>query len=842
MTKFTRFKMLLMALVMLVGSGNVWGQTASVTLRPSHIDISSATSESAVLVTLSSYSSNDARYRLYNGSNQYNPWNESTDAYVSSTSYGSGPLVLGTPTSSSTFWILFQRGNNATTAATYRDRLGTAYSANYQTVALPAATSITTSFALSGTFNGTIDFDRSVKHVALAYSGSTLISAASTSLTTGLFSIVCPNGTTIDKIEIRSVTNTIITSLTGSWSSATNVGNIPVLANPTVSTPTISISGVAKTTDVYFNTAEVTLSTTTEGASIYYTDNGDTPTSGSILYSGPFNVTSTKTIKAIAVKADMDNSIVASKTITIVAPATATVPYTEAFNNTLGDWYNYEVSGTKPWTTSANGAYCNGYVNPSAAIESWLISPKFTADGSGLNISFNYASKYVGNSLLVKVSSDYQGYGSPAAATWTTLATILAPTVQDDAYTVKYSGNLLHSTAGNVHFALVYATSANYSDWRITNVNVAVPTATPSILVTESTVPAMTAFTGGTDTETITVNGSNLTADIGLAVTGTDASLFSLSTNSIAQTDGTVSNVVVTITYTPVSAGSHSATLTLSSTGAESVVKSLSGTATVPPTAPDVIITEVYGGGGNSGATYTNDYIELYNTTESSVQVGGWSIQYFSAATTGLASNIITIPAGKYIPAKSHFLIQGASGGAVGSALTTPDATGTVNASGSAGKIILYTTDAAQTISDIASITGNAYFKDYLPYGTTAVPVWGSAMGSNASNTTSAARKVVSGEYLYSQIIGSDFEVATPSPESTGLTTSVDNPLNNSVITAFDGKIRFSATAGQQVEVYNAVGQKLMSATTLDGLNTLNVNAKGMMIVKVGDRLAKVIL
>lgn len=199
--------------------------TATVTLRPSYIDLSATTSENAVLMTLSNYSSDDARYRLY-ATNQYWCWDEATDAYITSSSYGSGPQVPGTPSTSTTFWILFQRGTNATVGASYRDRLGTAYSSNYQTVALPAATSITTPFTLSGTFIGSESYTTAVKHVVLAYSGATLVSAASTSLTTGGFAVVCPDGTTIDKIEIRAVDNTLIETKTGSWTVTTDLGSI----------------------------------------------------------------------------------------------------------------------------------------------------------------------------------------------------------------------------------------------------------------------------------------------------------------------------------------------------------------------------------------------------------------------------------------------------------------------------------------------------------------------------------------------------------------------------------------------------------------------------------------
>src|SRR4030095_4244922 len=45
---------------------------------------------------------------------------------------------------------------------------------------------------------------------------------------------------------------------------------------------------------------------------------------------------------------------------------------------------------------------------------------------------------------------------------------------------------------------------------------------------------------------------------------------------------------------------------------------------------PDIVISEVYGGGGNSGATLTNDFIELYNRGSAPVDISTWSVQYGS--------------------------------------------------------------------------------------------------------------------------------------------------------------------------------------------------------------------
>src|SRR5437764_1667938 len=57
-----------------------------------------------------------------------------------------------------------------------------------------------------------------------------------------------------------------------------------------------------------------------------------------------------------------------------------------------------------------------------------------------------------------------------------------------------------------------------------------------------------------------------------------------------------------------------------------------------------LVISQVYGGGGNSGAPWHNDFVELFNPTDASVSFSGWSIQYASA--TGVfttANNQLTV-------------------------------------------------------------------------------------------------------------------------------------------------------------------------------------------------------
>ena len=55
---------------------------------------------------------------------------------------------------------------------------------------------------------------------------------------------------------------------------------------------------------------------------------------------------------------------------------------------------------------------------------------------------------------------------------------------------------------------------------------------------------------------------------------------------------------------------------------------------TEAPEANDLRVSQVYGGGGNAGATYTNDFIELFNAGAGSINLSGWSVQYASATGT----------------------------------------------------------------------------------------------------------------------------------------------------------------------------------------------------------------
>jgi len=76
---------------------------------------------------------------------------------------------------------------------------------------------------------------------------------------------------------------------------------------------------------------------------------------------------------------------------------------------------------------------------------------------------------------------------------------------------------------------------------------------------------------------------------------------------------------------------------------------------------------------------------------------------------------------------------------------------------------------------------------------------------------------------------------------SAGLTTGLKEVTANKIY-AFNGKITLTASANQTIEIYNSVGQKLISKQAVEGLNTIAVSTRGVVFVKVENRTAKLIL
>jgi hypothetical protein len=180
-------------------------------------------------------------------------------------------------------------------------------------------------------------------------------------------------------------------------------------------------------------------------------------------------------------------------------------------------------------------------------------------------------------------------------------------------------------------------------------------------------------------------------------------------------------------------------------------------------TGAPVVISQVYGAGGNASATYQNDFVELFNRTMVDINLSGWSVQYASSAGTAWqVTNLSgTIPAGKY------FLVAEAAGAGCadggthpcGNALPTADVTGVIPMGAAAGKVALV---AGQAALSGACPTGTPLV-DLVGYGTATCYEGGAAA---AAPSTSNSDQRGSAGCSDTNVNGTDFSAAAVSPRS----------------------------------------------------------------------------
>ncbi len=204
-------------------------------------------------------------------------------------------------------------------------------------------------------------------------------------------------------------------------------------------------------------------------------------------------------------------------------------------------------------------------------------------------------------------------------------------------------------------------------------------------------------------------------------------------------------------------AGTYPVTVTVAGDGGLTASTTINvtvgaGGTTPPPPATGLnrlLISQVYGGGGNSGATLKNDFIELFNPTGTDISLSGYNVEYFSKAggTGGKTVLSGTIKAGGY------FLIQEAAGAGGTQALPTPDASGNLNISGSDGSVVLSSTAGVQ---------------DTVGFGATTK--YEGAPTAPLTNSTAAVRTNVCAD---SDNNKADFTVTTPAPRNSSTAPAV---------------------------------------------------------------------
>lgn len=934
MKKITFLKLLLLSVVMLVGSGNVLAAVG------------------------------DVVYTLPGGTGQ--PFGSSNTYALKTGTYNSvsWTATLGSCQNATTFWL----GSNSSQKA--KLTLGTTYAAVGTPCGIGAADTYVSALIAGSEFTNVGKV--TVANTATGGSAASAItvyvvystnSGTSYSLAAASQTAVSAGTLTYEFTTIPSARYAIVAKGANDYTLRVPVvtfyegvtGGAPVAVSPTFDLPA----------GTYYSTQNVTLSSATEGATIYYTTDGSDPDNTDTQYSTPVEVSTTTTIKAIAYKTDMDPSSIASATYTF--PTINSVSNVAALRAGTTDGTVYKLTSEAVLTLKTANRNAKYIQDATGGILIDDASSKIiTTYNLGDGITGIIGTLTIFNGMLQFVPVADPGAATTTGNSVTPVAIELANLANYQGQLVKVSGvvidgtgNFAASTSYNLNSSSTTVLRTAYTDLPYISTQ-AIPTvpqdivgvvlisnlvaqlvprtiddfsntvfSSPTILVSESPVPAMTAQVGVTDTETITVSAQNLESIISLVISGTDASLFKLSTNSIAPTSGIVTDQSVTITYTPTAAGSHTALLTLASDGATNVTRELSGSATWPPLAAPVAdaagaisqsgFTAIWG--AVSGATeyelsvYTkeesggsatdlfiseyiegssnNKYIEIFNGTGTTVDLSDYRLQLFSnGASSPSPNNQLSgiIADGEVVVYKNS-----------SAALTLPD-----GVTAESNTAVAFSGDDAIALFKIST---NSYVDIFGIIGSDPGSAWTADGGYSTAEKTLVRKSTIKtgitenpesgfptlatewdvfdqntvanlgshtfagGGFSQTEISGSPFTVTDGTSKAiTGLTpsttyyytvkakntnvtseasnevsvvtsigTSTDNPTLTNIY-AHNAKIHFAATAGEKVEVYNAVGQKIISTLATDGQNELSVNAKGVMIVKVGSRLAKVIL
>ncbi|WP_162551198.1 5'-nucleotidase C-terminal domain-containing protein [Paenibacillus tepidiphilus] len=202
-------------------------------------------------------------------------------------------------------------------------------------------------------------------------------------------------------------------------------------------------------------------------------------------------------------------------------------------------------------------------------------------------------------------------------------------------------------------------------------------------------------------------------------------------------------------------------------------------TASAAPDYSNIIISQVYGGGGNSGALYKNDFIELYNPTDSPVDLSGWKVRYAGATTSFSDDDKYVTSLSGTIPAGDYYLIQEAAGTGGTVNLPVPNEVGSIAMGGPNGKVELLNTSGTR-IDLVGYGSANEYEGKGIAAPEGAAPV--------LSNTTAAIRKAsdllpAGNRGLDTDSNIADFTAGTPDPRSSGVDNTVAPAVKASIAT-----------------------------------------------------------
>ena len=200
-----------------------------------------------------------------------------------------------------------------------------------------------------------------------------------------------------------------------------------------------------------------------------------------------------------------------------------------------------------------------------------------------------------------------------------------------------------------------------------------------------------------------------------------------------------------------------------------------------------VVISQIYPGGGNSGAVYNTKYIELHNIDESEVDISGWSIQY-SGSNKDVISSTCKLPSNVKLPQGGYYLIAFGDAGTNGGELpvTTDYKCTSIQPAAANGKLFLVNSDKQLNTSKPTS-----GYIDAVGYGSAN---WAEGTPMAALSAKKAGLRK-DGGCVDTNDNSNDFEADTPSPRNS---KSAVNKCDGTSAEAFCGNN--SAEAGEDCD------------------------------------------
>ena len=338
--------------------------------------------------------------------------------------------------------------------------------------------------------------------------------------------------------------------------------------------------------------------TTTKNGETYYTSKYTLaiqvyPISGSSVvdvWGGNYGYfTSHLTTSGYNWKAGSDDMSVSDEaTIANVIPVGAYVS-----KNVITDYAGTEHSFTDEYTMG-DIAYFSSYAT-AAESPTGLQYPWITAPGARLIAGVNhnhttsvdsysyYGSNYNSDLVVNSSSSPYAAMQGTSMATPTAAGIVAlwlqAASENDISLTVNDVKNVMRETAIHDAYTDTGANASHFGNGKIdalAGIEYICPSKGPRIAASNKNI-TFEGYATKTYTQTVTVTGSRLEGGI-TATLADNSGAYSISPVTIAKADAE-NGATLTITWAPAAAGTQSATVTLSSTGADDVVITLTGTA-----------------------------------------------------------------------------------------------------------------------------------------------------------------------------------------------------------------------------------------------------------------------